>query len=124
TGVFQGQCAELCGNFNAKTTAVVEVVEPTAFDAWLEERGAQQTAGTSPLGEEVWEGVCAKCHGLDGEGGYGPGVTGSTLVTDPEAMENLIRNGRGLMPAVGPDWTDEEIAAVTSDLQERFGDGG
>ena len=36
------------------------------------ERETQQAAGTSPLGEELWEGACAKCHGLDGEGGYGP----------------------------------------------------
>jgi cytochrome c oxidase subunit 2 len=123
-GVFLGQCAELCGIFHAKMTAAVEVLEPTAFDRWLEDRGAQQTAGTSPLGEEMWEGVCAKCHGLDGGGGYGPGVAGSSLVDDPAAMETLIRNGRNLMPAVGPDWSDEQVQAITDDLQERFGDGG
>jgi cytochrome c oxidase subunit 2 len=123
TGVFLGQCAELCGLFHAKMTAAVEVLPPTEFDRWLEDRGEQQTAISSPLGEEVWEGVCAKCHGMEGQGGYGPQLVGSSLVTDAEAMETLIRNGRNLMPAVGSDWTDEQVQAVTDDLQERFGDG-
>jgi cytochrome c oxidase subunit 2 len=124
TGVFLGQCAELCGLFHAKMTAAVEVLPPTEFDRWLEERGEQQTAISSPLGEETWAGVCAKCHGMEGEGGYGPRLVGSSLVTDAEAMETLIRNGRNLMPAVGADWSDEQVRAVTDDLQERFGDGG
>ena len=70
-GVFQGQCAELCGLYHAKMLASVEVMPAAEFDAWLAQRREQQTAGTSPLGEELWDGTCAKCHGLDGEGGYG-----------------------------------------------------
>jgi cytochrome c oxidase subunit 2 len=124
TGVFVGQCAELCGIFHAKMTAAVEVLPAPAFDAWLEDRAEQQETTTSPLGEEIWEGVCAKCHGMQGEGGYGRALAGSSLVTDPAAMESLVRNGRNLMPAVGSDWTDAQIDAMTKDLQERFGDGG
>jgi cytochrome c oxidase subunit 2 len=123
TGVFLGQCAELCGVFHAKMTAEVEVLPATAFDAWLEGRAEQQAATTSPLGQETWDGVCAKCHGMEGEGGYGPALAGSSLVTDPTAMENLVRNGRNRMPAVGSDWSQAQIDALTNDLQERFGDG-
>lgn len=36
TGVFRGQCAELCGMDHGYMPIVVEVVEPEAFDDWLD----------------------------------------------------------------------------------------
>jgi cytochrome c oxidase subunit 2 len=36
TGVFRGQCAELCGMDHAYMPVVVEVVEPDEFEAWLD----------------------------------------------------------------------------------------
>jgi cytochrome c oxidase subunit 2 len=124
TGVFQGQCAELCGLYHAKMLASVEVMPADEFDAWLEERRSQQDAGTSPLGQELWEGSCAKCHGAEGEGGYGPRVAGSALVQDDRALATLLHNGGIKMPPVGRDWTDEEIAAVTSYVKENIGNQG
>ncbi len=124
TGVFQGQCAELCGLYHAKMLASVEVMPAAEFDAWLEERRSQQDAGTSPLGQELWEGSCAKCHGVEGEGGYGPRVAGSALVQDEQALATLLHNGGIRMPPVGKDWTDEEIAAVTSYVKENLGNQG
>lgn len=46
TGTYRGQCAELCGIDHAYMPVVVEVVEPEAFDAWLEteKRAAEQVA--------------------------------------------------------------------------------
>jgi len=122
TGIFQGQCAELCGLYHAKMLASVEVLPGAEFDAWYEERRAQQEAGTSPLGEELWNGTCAKCHGLDGEGAYGPKITGSTLLDDPAAVEHLLRNGLGKMPPVGRDWNDAEMDAITTYLKDNVGD--
>jgi heme/copper-type cytochrome/quinol oxidase subunit 2 len=122
TGVFPGQCAELCGIYHAKMTAAVEVLPAAEFDAWLEERAEQQAAGTSPLGQELWEGSCAKCHGLDGEGGYGPRLAGSQLVVNEDAVEGLLENGRGLMPPVGKEWGQTELDALTAYLEDRFGD--
>lgn len=121
SGVFLGQCAELCGIYHAKMLATVEVLPAEEFDAWLTEREEQQAAGTSPLGEELWEGSCAKCHGLDGEGGYGPQIAGSALVQDPEAVEKLVREGRGAMPPVGKDWGDDEMNALTDYLEQNVG---
>jgi cytochrome c oxidase subunit 2 len=124
TGVFQGQCAELCGLYHAKMLASVEVMPAGEFDAWLEERRSQQDAGTSPLGQELWEGSCAKCHGAEGEGGYGPRLTGSALVQNEQAVATLLHNGGIKMPPVGRNWTDEEIAAVTRYVKENVGNQG
>ena len=124
TGVFQGQCAELCGLYHAKMLASVEVMPAAEFDGWLEERLSQQQAGTSPLGQELWEGSCAKCHGVGGEGGYGPRIAGSALVRDAQSVETLLRKGGILMPPVGEGWSDDELTAITSYLKENLGNQG
>ncbi len=123
-GVFQGQCAELCGLYHAKMLASVEVMPAADFDSWYEERRSQQESGTSSLGEELWEGSCAKCHGLDGEGGYGPRIAGTDLIKNEQSVEALLRKGGILMPPVGRDWTDDEMNALTDYLKERVGNQG
>jgi cytochrome c oxidase subunit 2 len=117
-GIYKGQCAELCGLEHARMTAQVEVLPQAEFDAWLAQREAEQTAGSGELGAETWEGVCAKCHGLYGEGGIGRPIAGSATLTDPDALETLVRNGRRTMPAVGADWASEQIEALANYLQE------
>ena len=114
-GTYSGQCAELCGLEHARMLASVEVVSPDEFDAWLEERAGSR----AQLGQEEWEGVCAKCHGPNGEGGIGPRIAGSPTLTDVEDLGTLVRNGRGEMPAVGADWSDEQVAALVDYLTEN-----
>ena len=41
TGTFRGQCAELCGKDHGYMPIVVEVVEPDAFQAWVETRNSE-----------------------------------------------------------------------------------
>ena len=118
-GVYTGQCAELCGLEHANMLASVEVLPEAEFAAWLDERRTDQTAGTGELGQEEWDGVCAKCHGFSGEGGIGPRIAGSIVLADPTAVENLVRNGRRTMPAVGSDWTSEQVEALASYLKEN-----
>lgn len=115
-GIYKGQCAELCGLEHASMTAQVEVLPQAEFDAWLDSRRAEQTAGSGELGAETWAGVCAKCHGLYGEGGIAKALAGSSFLTDPRAIANIVRNGRvtrrGVMPAVGAGWTNDQLAAL------------
>jgi cytochrome c oxidase subunit 2 len=111
-GTYTGQCAELCGLEHARMLATVEVVSQEEFDAWL-------ASGNEDLGQEEWEGVCAKCHGLNGEGGVGPRIAGSPTLTDAEDLGNLVRSGRGAMPAVGAGWTDEQVSALVDYLTEN-----
>ena len=127
-GLYRGQCAELCGLYHARMLAQVEVLDEARFDAWLagEER-AQQVASTR-LGRQEWDGFCAKCHGLDGGGGYGPPLPRSTL-TDDESIDRVAREGRALpgrdvMPPVGRDWTREQMSSLNAYLEERFGNQG
>jgi cytochrome c oxidase subunit II len=123
-GVFVGQCAELCGLNHTLMVASVEAMPPTEFDAWLDEQKTAQAAMTSSLGAETYGGVCAQCHGLSGEGGEGPPLEGSALVSDPEAIASLVRAGRPPMPPVGRDWDDEQMTALTDYLEEQFASGG
>ena len=122
-GTYTGQCAELCGLEHANMRASVEVMAKTAFDSWLAGRRFDQTTGTSDLGREEWSGVCAKCHGLAGQGGIAKAIAGSSLLTDPRAVATIVRNGRttptGTMPAVGAGWSQEQIDALTSYLKEH-----
>ena len=118
-GTYTGQCAELCGLEHARMLASVEVVSGDAFDAWLEQRRTEQDAGSGELGQEEWAGVCAKCHDLSGGGGIGPRIAGSPTLTDPEALAEIVRNGRRTMPAVGSGWTDEQIAILADYLTEN-----
>jgi cytochrome c oxidase subunit 2 len=118
-GVYTGQCAELCGLEHAQMLATVEVLSEGAFDAWLEQRRTEQDEGSVDLGREEWAGVCAKCHGPNGEGGIGRRIAGSITLSDPEALAAIVRNGRRTMPAVGSGWTDEQVAALAAYLQEN-----
>jgi cytochrome c oxidase subunit 2 len=118
-GTYRGQCAELCGAEHAKMLASVEVLPADEFDAWLEERRADQSAEGAELGEETWAGVCSKCHGLAGEGGVGTRIAGSVVLTDPQAVENVVRNGIRTMPAVGAGWSSEQVRALTTYLREN-----
>lgn len=118
-GIYKGQCAELCGAEHAGMLAAVEVLPEAEFEAWLaERREAQSTGASAALGEELWAGVCAKCHGLKGEGGIAPRIGGSAVLTDPQAVESIVRNGRRTMPAVGAGWIAEQMDALTAYLVE------
>jgi mono/diheme cytochrome c family protein len=97
--------------------ASVEVMSRSAFDAWLADRTSDDSV--AELGKEEWEGVCAKCHGLAGQGGIGPRIAGSPTLTDPAALATLVHNGRRAMPAVGSGWTDEQVDALATYLKEN-----
>jgi cytochrome c oxidase subunit 2 len=119
-GTFDGQCAELCGVQHAAMLAQVEVLPAAEYKAWVQSRVDDRAA----LGKETFEGVCAKCHGLAGQGDIGPNIASSALLKDPLALTTVIREGTGRMPAVGDDWTPEQLGATIAYLQRRFAQGG
>jgi cytochrome c oxidase subunit 2 len=113
-GTFRGQCAEFCGMLHAEMLNTVEVVPPDEFQAWLRSRT------TDDVGHDTFVGVCAKCHGLSGQGLIGPPIAQSPLLADRNALSLLFREGRNAMPAVGSDWSEQQLNATIDYLQKRF----
>lgn len=124
TGTFEGQCGEYCGLQHSAMLATVEVVEPVAFERWLGARGSALEQGRSDLGREMFERVCAKCHNLDGEQLIGPNLRGNSTLAQRAALEQIVREGRGEMPAVAKDWTAQEFEALYAFVRTQAGGTG
>jgi cytochrome c oxidase subunit 2 len=119
-GTFRGQCAEFCGLLHAAMLSEVEVLPADKYDSWVSARKGDRMT----LGKETFVGVCAKCHGLAGEGGVGPNIASNPLLTDRAGITKLLRNGGIKMPAVGKDWPQEQLDATLAYLKQRFGSSG
>ena len=115
-GTFPGQCAEFCGLLHAAMLAHVQVLQPVEYDSWVSARANAQLA----LGKETFVGVCAKCHGLAAQGGVGPNISQNPLLGDRNGISEIIRHGTGQMPAVGNDWSQEQLDATVAYLHQRF----
>jgi cytochrome c oxidase subunit II len=53
TGIYRGQCAELCGRDHGFMPVVVEVKPQDEFDAWLAEQKAARQAAHTPVAQRV-----------------------------------------------------------------------
>ena len=122
-GIYSGRCAELCGVQHTAMLMTVEVLPRDQFEQWEERRAEEQRTGTAKdsLGQEEWTGACAKCHGLAGQGLIGPQIATSGTLQNVTALTTLLRNGKGKMPAVGREWSQEQLDALSAYLKERFG---
>jgi cytochrome c oxidase subunit 2 len=118
-GTFRGQCAEFCGLLHAEMLSETEVLPADEYDSWVSHRKNDLPA----LAKETFVGVCAKCHGLAGQGGVGPNIASNSLLGDRKGITKLLRNGGIKMPAVGKDWPQEQLDATIAYLQQRFRQG-
>lgn len=107
-GTYYGQCAELCGPFHEAMKARVTVTSQADFQSYTSQQAAQA------LGKSEFQGVCATCHGMTGQGGYGPELDKNSLLTQAKGLEAIVRNGRGQMPPVGNTWNGEQIKALAA----------
>jgi mono/diheme cytochrome c family protein len=101
----------------------IEVLPDDEFDSWLTEEAQAQETGDSELGEQQFQGVCAKCHGDKGQGLIGPGLT-ATTVGNADSVRQIVTEGRGKMPPVGRGWDDRQLDALTTYLRETFSQQG
>jgi cytochrome c oxidase subunit II len=129
TGTFRVYCGEFCGLQHTAMTGSVEVVPAEEFDRWLDEELERQRQEPTVLGGALWTGACAKCHdpGLR----LAPRLEGNPILNDAQAVELVVRQGRGAMPAVGQGWSELQMQALQQFLQatlaprpEQGGDGG
>ncbi len=112
-GMFNGQCAELCGPSHANMRAVVIAKDQAEFDQWV--AGQQGTAapatGDAAKGEQVFlAGACIGCHTINGTaaaGKVGPNLThvasrtsiaGGTFANTPGNLKRWLANPPGLKP--------------------------
>ena len=76
--------------------------------------GGQADEGATTVdGKAVFADTCGSCHTLSAAGTSG--TTGPNLddvSLDAGAIESIVRDGRGGMPALGDQLSDDEIAAV------------
>lgn len=68
--------------------------------------------------EKIFANNCASCHGNNLEGNVGPNLTKIGSKYSSEEIQEIIKNGKGQMPA-GILKEDEEIVAVADWLAEK-----
>ena len=117
-GTYVGKCGEFCGVFHAEMEAKVKVTPRSEYQRWIDQGAA------AALGRSEWEGVCAKCHGLQGQGGYGPQIASNQLLVQQAGLRKILLNGQNItapiantMPPVARGWTDRQFQALFAYLK-------
>ncbi len=138
TGVYRGQCVELCGKEHGFMPIVVRVVTPEEYTQWVGERKkAIAAAADDPnkewsldelkaRGEKVYAANCVACHQATGKGTPPafPPLDGSKVVQGPKAAQmDVVMNGRQNTPmaAFGKQLSDVEVAAVITFTRNNWG---
>jgi len=138
TGVYRGQCAELCGKDHGFMPIVVRVVTLDEYAKWVSERKkAIAAAADDPTkqfnidelrqrGEKVYAANCVACHQASGKGmpPAFPPLDGSTLATGPvkDQIALLLEGKAGTaMAAFGKQLNDVELAAVITFTRNNWG---
>lgn len=67
-------------------------------------------------GREIYAELCARCHGVEFEGGVAPGIEVTAGTTD-EYLATVISDGIGVMAGFGSTLSDEQIGRVVDYLR-------
>jgi mono/diheme cytochrome c family protein len=77
-----------------------------------------QPAQAAQTAEQIFKGVCAQCHGANGEGGSGPAINTQEFQSkyDDQALSELISKGIPSTPMIGVGgvFSDEQIKQLVS----------
>jgi len=73
-------------------------------------------------GELLYGAMCLSCHGIEGEGGFGPALAANpTVVSDSYVVMRIVQGGGG-MPRLGPPQLDaEQITMVVNHVRNAWG---
>lgn len=136
TGVYRGQCAELCGRDHGFMPIVVNVVEDAEYQEWMAGKEAEAAELKSLMskefnmdelvsrGKQVYNRACVACHGANGEGGVGVAIAGSPIATGPvkDHIDVLVNGVPGsAMQAFGGQLSEVDLAAVITYQRNAFG---
>ncbi|MEF9943361.1 MAG: cytochrome c oxidase subunit II [Burkholderiaceae bacterium] len=135
-GTYRGDCAELCGKDHGFMPIVVEVKSAADYAAWAAaKKKAMAAAAEDPsktytlaelkaMGAQVYEANCQVCHQPNGKGlpNAFPALDGSKVVNGSQAeLLAQILNGKNAMPAWKGVLSATQIAAVTSYIENSWG---
>lgn len=142
TGVYRGQCVELCGKEHGFMPIVVRVVSQEEYTKWVGEKKKQLAAAADDpsrqwtleelksRGEKVYAANCVACHQANGKGTPPafPPLDGSTIVLGPKekqvdvVLNGVVRDGKPTaMAAFGKQLSDVELAAVITFTRNNWG---
>ena len=81
------------------------------------------TGGLAAQGAEIFSTSCGGCHGSDLQGGVGPALGAGSVIAGraDAAVQAVIEDGRGGMPAWGSVLSTEEIEALIAFLRSEQG---
>jgi cytochrome c oxidase subunit 2 len=69
-GVYSGQCAEFCGTSHANMRLKVVAHDEAGWQDWVDSQQEEPevpTEGLAAAGYDVFAGLCATCHVVDGQ---------------------------------------------------------
>jgi cytochrome c oxidase subunit II len=138
TGVFRGQCTELCGKEHGFMPIVVRVVSTDEYTKWVGEHKKKVAAvaeeSTKPFtleelkarGEKVYAANCVACHQASGKGAPPafPPLDGSKVVTGPkQGQMDIVMHGKPgtAMSPFEKVLNDVELAAVITFTRNNWG---
>jgi cytochrome c oxidase subunit 2 len=130
TGLFYGQCQELCGKEHAYMPINVKVVTAQEYTAWVADARKKAAAkqddpskvwvldDLARRGEKVYATNCAACHQANGKGA-GPikALDGSPVVLDADKTKQIQILLKGIVDKGMPAWaqlSDTDLAAVAT----------
>lgn len=141
-GIYRGKCAELCGKDHGYMPIVVKAVSEPEFNQWLADSQAAQKkakadaansidvvmskAELMTLGETEYLSKCSACHQASGLGlpPAFPALKGSAIAIKPEGLAqhiNIVRNGKGMMPAFKDTLSPKVMAAIITYERNAWG---
>lgn len=136
TGVYRGQCAELCGKDHGFMPIVVNVVSQQEYGEWMAVKKAEAAEVEALMaqnftldelatrGKAVYDRACLACHGANGEGGLGNAIAGSPIATGTMGahLNAAVYGVPGTaMQAFGGQLNDVDMAAVVTYQRNAFG---
>ncbi|WP_105173153.1 cytochrome c oxidase subunit II [Pseudoalteromonas sp. T1lg24] len=142
TGIYRGQCAELCGKDHGFMPVVVEVKEPAEFEQWLANAQLEKAQAAAAekasldltlsqdelmtLGEQVYMANCAACHQPTGMGlpGVFPALKESPIALgDVKAHIDIVVHGKPAtaMQGYSKMLSLKELAAVVTYERNAWG---
>jgi cytochrome c oxidase subunit II len=138
TGIYRGECTELCGQGHAFMPIVVHVVEKDEYAQWMADKKAEVAAlkeltektftmdELMARGEEAYNRSCSACHQTNGEGipGVFPAMKGGAIATGELAGHlDIVVNGKGgtAMQAFGNQLSEVDLAAIITYERNAWG---